>query len=76
MPSVEPVFMTSWFRRGIINRNMYTPMFVKLLGELNEIAGQWNGDESGAAEDAAHAAIEAAEKVNELSALLEDLNIA
>jgi len=47
----------------------------QLKSQLEGISGNWNGDESGTAEDRAHAADEAIEKINELEALLEELNI-
>ena len=51
------------------------PLLDKLATTLEEISGQWNGDESGATEDAANAASDAIEKVEELKSLLEELGI-
>lgn len=51
------------------------PLLDKLTSELEDISSQWNGDESGSAEDMASAANEAIEKVEELKSLLEELGI-
>lgn len=51
------------------------PRLDKLAETLEEIAGQWNGDESGSQEDMAHAANDAIEKIQELKELLEELNL-
>jgi hypothetical protein len=41
---------------------------------MEDIAGQWNGDEPGRDEDRAHAASEAIACIESLEALLEELN--
>ncbi len=46
----------------------------KLKEYMEEIAGQWNGDESGSQEDNAHIALEVIEKIDEIEKLLEELN--
>lgn len=51
------------------------PILDKLTAELEDIASQWNGDESDEAEDMAGAANEAIEKVEELKELLAELDI-
>lgn len=51
------------------------PKLDKLEAILEEIAGQWNGDESGLQEDMAHASLEAIEKIKELKVLLDELNL-
>jgi hypothetical protein len=48
---------------------------LKCKKELEEIAGSWNGDESGSAEDMAHASIELIEQIEKLIGILEELNI-
>mgnify|MGYP001607987940 CR=1 FL=1 len=52
------------------------PLLDSLKSELEDIAGEWNGDESGLQEDRAHASLEAVEKIEELKTLLEELEIA
>lgn len=47
----------------------------QLKSQLEGIAGNWNGDESGIAEDRATAAIEGISAVNTLMLILEELNI-
>lgn len=51
------------------------PNLSKLETELENIAGQWNGDESGSQEDAANAANDALEAIKELKNCLEELDI-
>ena len=46
----------------------------KLIKECEEIAGNWNGDEPGYAEEQAGIANEIIEKSNELIALINELN--
>lgn len=46
----------------------------KLKKEMEEIAGSWNGDESGTAEDRAHAANDVLEHIKAIEELLEELN--
>ena len=46
----------------------------KLKKEMEEIAGAWNGDESGAGEDRAHAALEVIEHIDAIEELLKELN--
>lgn len=46
----------------------------KLKKEMEEIAGSWNGDESGLAEDRAHAALEVIEHIDAIEELLKELN--
>jgi len=41
---------------------------------LNEIAGEWDGDESGIKEDRCHASSEGLELIEKLEAILEELN--
>lgn len=48
---------------------------IQLEKEMNEIAGRWNGDESGLQEDRAHASLEVIEKIKEIKTLLEELEI-
>lgn len=43
-----------------------------LIEEQNEIAGLWNGDESGSAEDNAHLAIEIVDTAESLLKLLSE----
>jgi uncharacterized protein YukE len=45
----------------------------KLIKECEEIAGQWNGDESGYQEDQANLANDIIEKANELLELINEL---
>jgi len=47
----------------------------KLRLKLEEISGQWNGDESGLGEDRAHAANEGVNHIVNLIGILEELNI-
>lgn len=47
----------------------------QLKSQLEGIAGNWNGDESGIAEDRAHAANEGIELIEKLESILEELNI-
>ena len=51
------------------------PRLAKLKEALEEIAGEWNGDESGLQEDRAHASQEAIEKIKELEELLTELEL-
>jgi uncharacterized protein Yka (UPF0111/DUF47 family) len=51
------------------------PKLDKLAEMLEEISGEWNGDEPGLQEDMAHAATEAIEKIEELKELLTELDI-
>ena len=46
----------------------------KYKADMEEIAGQWNGDESGLQEDRANAALEAIEHLNALQELFKELN--
>jgi len=46
----------------------------KLIKECEEIAGRWNGDEPGYAEDQAHISEEIIEKSRELIELINELN--
>ena len=46
---------------------------LKLKKECEEIAGNWNGDESGYMEDQAHIALDIIEKVDELIELINEL---
>lgn len=48
--------------------------FTKLLAEMEEIQGQWDGDEPGQAEDRAMAATDVIEAVREIQENLEYLN--
>lgn len=45
-----------------------------LVKEMDEVAGQWNGDESGLQEDISMCAKDISEKAQELRALLDDYN--
>lgn len=45
-----------------------------LVKEMDEIAGRWNGDESGFQEDQSTLAKDISEKAAELRALLDDFN--
>lgn len=45
-----------------------------LIKEFEEIAGEWNGDESGLQEERSTSAKEIAEKAQELRGLLDDFN--
>ena len=51
------------------------PKLDRLIETLQEISGQWNGDESGSQEDNAHTADDAIEKIEELKELLDALDI-
>lgn len=51
------------------------PRLDKLAEYLEEISGEWNGDESGLQEDRAHASQEAIEKIKELKELLDELEL-
>ena len=44
--------------------------------DMEEIAGQWNGDKPGMAEDRAHAALEAIAAIEKLEELLNELGYA
>jgi len=46
----------------------------KLKEEMEEIAGAWNGDNPGLAEDRAHAALEVIEHIDAIEELLKELN--
>lgn len=46
----------------------------KLIKECEEIAGRWNGDDSGYAEDQANIANDIIEKSKELIGLINELN--
>ena len=46
----------------------------KLIKECEEIAGRWNGDEPGYAEDQAHISEEIIEKSREIIELINELN--
>ena len=45
----------------------------KLKKEMEDIAGSWNGDESGVQEEQAHIANEVLEKIAEIEELLKEL---
>ena len=47
---------------------------LKLKKDCEEISGNWNGDNSGLAEDKAHCAHDIIEKVDELVELINELN--
>jgi len=47
----------------------------RLEKKLSNIAGNWNGDESGLAEDRARASLDVIEKINEIREIIEELNI-
>lgn len=50
--------------------------YLKMLkSQLEGISGNWNGDESGIAEDRARAAIQGIENIQELESILQELNI-
>lgn len=51
------------------------PVLDKLVAVLEDMAGEWNGDEPGSQEEMAHAACEALEKITELKELLVELDI-
>lgn len=46
----------------------------KLKTRMEEIAGSWDGDQSGIQEDNASIAVEVLEKIKEIEELLEGLN--
>jgi hypothetical protein len=46
----------------------------QLKNEMEEIAGRWNGDNSGLAEDRAHCALEIIKQVEGLEKLLDEMN--
>lgn len=46
-----------------------------LKKKLEEIAGSWNGKESGLLEDRANASIEGISAINTLNLILEELNL-
>lgn len=48
---------------------------LKLKEKLDNIAGNWNGDESGTPEDRAHAAVEGIDHIEGLILILGELNI-
>lgn len=45
----------------------------KFKEEVEDIAGQWNGDNSGRLEDQAHICLEILDKVKEIEVLIEEL---
>lgn len=55
-----------------INVKQAVEALAKLKKEANEVAGWWNGDESGKNEDLAHVANDIIEKAEELEALLDE----
>ena len=48
---------------------------LKMRKTFEEIAGSWNGDESGSAEEMAHASIEGIDHINALIEVLKELNL-
>ena len=50
------------------------PYLQKIKKDMEEIAGQWDGDDPGAEEDRAHAAMEAIEHIDQLEELLKELD--
>jgi hypothetical protein len=54
---------------------MLQEQLTMLESQLNGIASNWNGDESGIAEERFQASLEALEKLNDLKTLLGELNI-
>jgi hypothetical protein len=47
----------------------------QLKSQLEGIAGNWNGDDEGMAEDRTHTANEGIELIEKLESILEELNI-
>ncbi|MEI6529663.1 MAG: hypothetical protein WCN88_04720 [Candidatus Falkowbacteria bacterium] len=54
---------------------MLQEQLTMLESQLNGISSNWNGDESGIAEERCQASLEALEKLNNLKTLLEELKI-
>jgi hypothetical protein len=54
---------------------MLQEQLTMLESQLNGIASNWNGDESGKQEERALTSLEALEKLNDLKTLLGELNI-
>jgi hypothetical protein len=57
----------------ILPTDMETKYLTTLRSDMEDIAGQWNGDNPGLAEDRAHAATEAIEHIDALVELLAEL---
>ena len=53
----------------------YEKVLEHIRNRCNEIKGEWNGDESGKQEDVAMAADELLEKLEEVDALVKELDI-
>ena len=55
-----------------ISVNTHYQNLTKLITEANEVAGWWNGDDSGPNEDLAHIASDIVKKTQELQTLLDE----
>ena len=57
-----------------INSKLYDKILSDLIEEANQVAGQWNGDDSGRLEDLAHIANDIVEHAEKIQELLEEYN--
>jgi hypothetical protein len=57
----------------LTDEQLYASGIEDVIIWADEIAGEWNGDESGSQEDRAHQAIEIIEKAKQLKELIEGM---